>query len=148
MQSCASVYGPVLYNYPFSPAVEDGIVQPVRIVVEIGNIVQKGPVGSDDEDEDDEDEDDRILRMGGSSRFRQDGCTGFRQDEDEDGERLEDADGDVAMLVPPMSGTGSGFGVSNAACGFGGRGGSFGLVRAACANPALLSGSDACEAPF
>jgi serine/threonine-protein phosphatase 2A regulatory subunit B'' len=88
------------------------------------------------------------FRQDGSSRFRQDGCTGFRQDEDEDGERLEDADGDVAMLVPPMSGTGSGFGVSNAACEFGGRGGSFGLVRAACANPALLSGSDACEAPF
>jgi len=102
----------------------------------------------DDEDEGDEDEDDRILRKGGSSRFLQNGCTEFRQDEDEDGERLEDADGDVAMLVPPMSGTGSGFGVSNAACGFGGRGGSFGLVRAACANPALLSGSDACEAPF
>ncbi|KOO35071.1 serine threonine-protein phosphatase 2a regulatory subunit b subunit alpha [Chrysochromulina tobinii] len=74
--------------------------------------------------------------------------TDFGHDEDEDGEWLEDADGDVAMLVPPMSGTGSGFGVSNAACGFGGRGGSFGLVRAACANPALLSGSDACEAPF
>jgi hypothetical protein len=102
----------------------------------------------DDEDEGDEDEDDCILRKGGSSRFLQNGCTEFRQDEDEDGERLEDADGDVAMLVPPMSGTGSGFGVSNAACGFGGRGGSFGLVRAACANPALLSGSDACEAPF
>ena len=105
----------------------------------------------DDEDED-EDEDDRVFRMGGSSRFRQDGSTGFRQDEDEDGERLEDADGDVAMLVPPMSGAGSDFGVSNAGCGFGGRGGSFGrhvgLVRAACANPAHLSGSDACEAPF
>ena len=90
--------------------------------------------------------------MGGSSRFRQDGSTGFRQDEDEDGERLEDADGDVAMLVQPMSGAGSDFGVSNAGCGFGGRGGSFGrhvgLVRAACANPAHLSGSDACEAPF
>jgi superfamily II DNA or RNA helicase len=58
MQSSASVYGPVLYNYPFSPAVEDGIVQPVRIVVEIGNIVQKGPVGSDDEDADDDADDD------------------------------------------------------------------------------------------
>jgi superfamily II DNA or RNA helicase len=55
MQTSGGVYGPVLYEYPFSAAVEDGIVQPVRIVVEIGNLVQKvAGAGMEDEDDDEE----------------------------------------------------------------------------------------------